>query len=104
MIDDQETLNLFLEESAEGLDRSESLLLEIEQGAVAGERVHALFRELHTVKGTSGCLDLHKIESIAHAAALASMISTGEASDDREGDVGEAAEDASSLLDDGASK
>jgi two-component system, chemotaxis family, sensor kinase CheA len=66
--EDQEVLTLFLEESFEGLGRAETALLEMEEGAPGEGKLNGLFRELHTIKGTSGFLDLHKIESLSHAA------------------------------------
>ncbi len=65
--EDQETITMFLEESFEGLGRAETLLLEIEKGVAPGERLNALFRDLHTIKGTSSFLEFRKIESLAHA-------------------------------------
>jgi two-component system, chemotaxis family, sensor kinase CheA len=66
--EEQETMSLFLEESFEGLTRADGMLLEMEQGKSSPERMNALFREVHTIKGTSGFLDLRKIESVSHAA------------------------------------
>ena len=65
--EDKEMIVLFLEESFEALGRVETLLLEIDKGATPGERLNALFRDLHTIKGTSSFLELKKIESLAHA-------------------------------------
>jgi two-component system, chemotaxis family, sensor kinase CheA len=66
--EDQETMSLFLEESFEGLTRADGILLEMEQGKAAPDRMNALFREVHTIKGTSGFLELKKIEALSHAA------------------------------------
>ena len=65
--EDLEAVTVFLEESFEGLGRAETMLLELENGAPPGDRLNALFRELHTIKGTSSFLELKKIESVAHA-------------------------------------
>ncbi len=62
-----EATTVFLEESFEGIGRVETMLLEIESGAAADDRLNALFRDLHTIKGTSSFLDLKKIEAVAHA-------------------------------------
>lgn len=66
--EDLEAITVFLEESFEGLGRVETMLLELENGAAPGDRLNALFRELHTIKGTSSFLELKRIESVAHAA------------------------------------
>jgi two-component system chemotaxis sensor kinase CheA len=66
--EDLEAVTVFLEESFEGLGRAETALLELENGAPAGDRLNGLFRELHTIKGTSSFLELKRIEAVAHAA------------------------------------
>jgi two-component system chemotaxis sensor kinase CheA len=66
--EEEETVVLFLEESFEGLTRAETMLLEMENGAAPEERLNALFRELHTIKGTSSFLEFRQIEALAHAA------------------------------------
>ncbi|MEM9400012.1 MAG: chemotaxis protein CheA [Verrucomicrobiota bacterium] len=56
----------FVEESLEGLERFDQELLALENGASTGETLNNIFRIIHTVKGTSGCLGLTKIESLSH--------------------------------------
>jgi two-component system chemotaxis sensor kinase CheA len=53
-------------ESYEGLDRFDRYLLDLEQGTADGETMNAIFRVIHTIKGTSGCLALNRIERVAH--------------------------------------
>jgi two-component system chemotaxis sensor kinase CheA len=65
---DAETLEIFIEESFEGLDRIERLLLEAEQGRPEDDMLSIIFRDIHTVKGTSGFLALPRIEKLSHAA------------------------------------
>ena len=66
---DEESLTLlgdFLEESREGLDEADRLLM---GGADASspDRVHGLFRIFHTIKGLAGFLDLEAVSGLAHA-------------------------------------
>jgi len=66
---DAETVDLvsdFLEESGEGLARADELLLAIEMGADDKEKINALFRVFHTIKGVAGFLELAEIVSLAH--------------------------------------
>jgi len=65
---DPETLELFIEESMEGLTRVERLLLAAEEGTAPADLMARLFRDMHTIKGTSGFLALPKILGLAHAA------------------------------------
>jgi two-component system chemotaxis sensor kinase CheA len=68
---DAETVELigdFLEESGEGLARADEMLLAVERGGPAPDKVHALFRVFHTIKGVAGFLELAEIVSLAHNA------------------------------------
>lgn len=68
MVDgDRETRELFIEESLEGLQRVEELLLAAESGAPSKDLVDTLFRDFHTIKGTAGFLGLAQIGRLAHA-------------------------------------
>lgn len=53
-------------ESLEGLDRYDHDLLALERGDRGPETLNSIFRVIHTIKGTSGSLGIHKIEQIAH--------------------------------------
>jgi two-component system chemotaxis sensor kinase CheA len=68
MIDDQETLQIFIEDSQEHLSGIESDLLAIE---AAGENmdidlVNKVFRAVHSIKGGAGFLGLETIKALAH--------------------------------------
>jgi two-component system chemotaxis sensor kinase CheA len=66
---DDETISLFgefLSESAEGLNRVDQILMNVERDGVNSDTVNSLFRVFHTVKGTAGFLDLTEIISLAH--------------------------------------
>lgn len=56
----------FLLESSEGLEAFDRNLLILEKGACDTELLNEVFRVVHTIKGTAGCLGFGRIESIAH--------------------------------------
>ena len=53
-------------ESSEGLDRFDREMLALEKGQGTPDTANIIFRVIHTIKGTAGCLGLSKIESVAH--------------------------------------
>ncbi len=63
----EEIVKQFLAESAEGLDRLERGLVELEHDPGSRDRLAEIFRAVHTIKGTSGMLGYLKLESVAHA-------------------------------------
>ncbi len=62
----QQLIKDLLIESAEGLDRFDREMLVLEQGQGTPDTLNVIFRVIHTIKGTAGCLGLTKIESVAH--------------------------------------
>ncbi|MDQ8181255.1 chemotaxis protein CheW [Pelagicoccus sp. SDUM812005] len=56
----------FLLESSEGLETFDQDLLVIEKGEFDPSLLNQVFRVVHTIKGTAGCLGFSRIESIAH--------------------------------------
>lgn len=56
----------FLLESSEGLETFDQDLLVIEKGDCDLNLLNQVFRVVHTIKGTAGCLGFSRIESIAH--------------------------------------
>jgi two-component system chemotaxis sensor kinase CheA len=87
----KQLVNDLLIESFEGLDRFDQELLIIESGASTPETMNIIFRVIHTIKGTAGCLGLSRIESLAHVGEnLLSCV--------REGKVGASSELISALL------
>jgi len=67
---DAETLELvrdFLQESGDGLANADEMLLAIEASGATTEKVNALFRVFHTIKGVAGFLELTEIVALAHA-------------------------------------
>ncbi len=66
---DEEMLPLyeeFLQEGDDGLAKADEVLLEIEDQGPEPERINALFRVFHTIKGVSGFLELKPITRLAH--------------------------------------
>ncbi len=53
-------------ESTEGLDQFDRDLLSLENKEGDEETLHRIFRTIHTIKGSSGCLGLRRIERVAH--------------------------------------
>jgi two-component system chemotaxis sensor kinase CheA len=66
--DDDEIKQLFIDESLEALQRCERLLLDAEEGHARADLVDVLFRDFHTIKGTSALLGYDRIASLGHAA------------------------------------
>jgi len=62
----QQFVRDMLTESYEGLDRYDAAILLLETGQATTETLHDVFRVIHTLKGTAGCLGFHAVEKIAH--------------------------------------
>ena len=62
----KQLINDLLIESFEGLDRFDQYLLDLEKGDGGSETLNGIFRVIHTIKGTSGCIALTRIEKLAH--------------------------------------
>lgn len=62
----QQLIKDLLIESADGLDRFDREMLALEKGEGTPETLNVVFRAIHTIKGTAGCLGLGKVESVAH--------------------------------------
>ncbi|MBI5556078.1 MAG: chemotaxis protein CheW [Deltaproteobacteria bacterium] len=69
LIDDDETLLAFVEESKEHLDGIEADLLAIEEAGanIDSDLVNKVFRAVHSLKGGAGFLGLDKVKELAHA-------------------------------------
>jgi len=64
---DEELLAEFLTESNENMASIEEQLMELEANPADEELVNAIFRVIHTVKGSCGFLGLKGLEKLAHA-------------------------------------
>jgi two-component system chemotaxis sensor kinase CheA len=56
----------FLVESHENLDQLDRDLLALERNPGSRELLSSVFRSIHTIKGTSGLLALHRLEQLTH--------------------------------------
>jgi len=65
---DDDMVDLFFDEATERLDALSGKLLEIERRPDDGELLRDVFRDLHTVKGSSAMVGLTPVNSLAHAA------------------------------------
>ena len=65
---DEDMVDPFLEEATERLDGLSQKLLRLEQAPRDLELVREIFRDLHTVKGSSGFVGLTRMNRLAHAA------------------------------------
>jgi len=63
-----EVLRDFLIESHDNLEQLDAALVQLEQNPADESLLHAIFRTIHTIKGSSGFLALRATESVAHAA------------------------------------
>jgi two-component system, chemotaxis family, sensor kinase CheA len=63
----QQLIRDLILESTEALDQFEKDLLLLEKNEADADAPHRIFRAIHSLKGTSGCLALHKIEQLAHS-------------------------------------
>ncbi len=65
---DDEVVRVFLDESHEHLDGIEADLLTLEQAGtnIDAERINAMFRAVHSIKGGAGFLGFDKIKDLAH--------------------------------------
>lgn len=63
-----EELQLFLEDSTEQMAYMEAALINLQENGVNEEDVGALFRAMHTIKGTAGMFGFDEVVSFAHVA------------------------------------
>jgi CheY-like chemotaxis protein/HPt (histidine-containing phosphotransfer) domain-containing protein len=65
---DAETMASFMMEFRECIEESIRLVVRLEDNPQETESVHALFRNLHNIKGNASVLELEKISSLSHEA------------------------------------
>jgi two-component system chemotaxis sensor kinase CheA len=63
----QQLIRDLVMESSEALDQFERDLMALENNQSDADTLNRIFRAIHSLKGTSGCLALHKLEQLAHA-------------------------------------
>lgn len=61
-----EAKTTFLSESRELLEEMEKLLIELEQWPTDADRINALFRAVHTIKGSGGIFGFDRLEAFTH--------------------------------------
>lgn len=66
--EDDEIIREFVTESLELLDDLDRQFVALEEDPTSRERIAAIFRVIHTIKGTSGLLGYGQLEKITHAA------------------------------------
>lgn len=66
IIDD--ALRAFITESREGLEQLEGDLVELEREPASPVQLSAIFRTVHTIKGTCGFFGLNRLEHLTHSA------------------------------------
>jgi two-component system chemotaxis sensor kinase CheA len=66
MADLDDIVKEFLVESYENLDQLDRDFVALETNPTATDQLGSIFRTIHTIKGTCGCLGLRKLESVAH--------------------------------------
>ena len=64
--DTEKIIKTFFMESCEMLDAMESCLLSLEKNMIDSETLNALFRSVHSIKGSSGMFNFDEIESFTH--------------------------------------
>ncbi|WP_293761238.1 chemotaxis protein CheA [uncultured Aquitalea sp.] len=64
----EQAMQIFLQESAELLDDMERILLDAEADTIDDEQLGALFRAMHTIKGSAGLFGLDDMVAFTHQA------------------------------------
>ncbi len=63
-----ELLDVFIGESRENLESASQELIEIQASGPSSDKVDKIFRDLHTIKGSSDLFDIKPLTRLAHAA------------------------------------
>jgi two-component system chemotaxis sensor kinase CheA len=75
----QQFVQDMLTESFEGLDRYDRAILALERNEADAETLNNIFRVVHTLKGTAGCLGFQHIQRVTHAGEnLLDLLRAGE--------------------------
>ena len=67
MLEDDDFIQSFVEEAKVHVETVETELLQLDTNNVNAESINNIFRAVHSIKGTSGFLDLTKIVELSHA-------------------------------------
>jgi len=66
LVEDPKLLMQFYHEAVEHLDSSQFILLELEYDSTNSEFLNTIFRDFHTIKGSSSFLGIKNIEDVSH--------------------------------------
>lgn len=67
VIDDQNLHRQFFNEAVEHIEEAQSVLVEVEYDPTNQELLNTIFRNFHTIKGSSAFLGLRNVEELSHA-------------------------------------
>ncbi len=75
----QQLIKELLIEGFDGLEKFDQQLVAMEEGNANDDTLNTIFRVIHTIKGTAGCIGLQKIASVAHVGEnLLSLLRDGD--------------------------
>jgi two-component system chemotaxis sensor kinase CheA len=75
----QQLVKELLIEGFDGLEKFDQQLVALEEGSATEDTLNTIFRVIHTIKGTAGCIGLQKIAGVAHVGEnLLSMLRDGD--------------------------
>jgi two-component system, chemotaxis family, sensor kinase CheA len=75
----QQLIRELLIEGFDGLEKFDQQLVALEEGTADDDTLNTIFRVIHTIKGTAGCIGLQKIASVAHVGEnLLSLLRDGD--------------------------
>jgi two-component system chemotaxis sensor kinase CheA len=75
----QQLIKELLIEGFDGLEKFDQQLVALEEGTADDNTLNTIFRVIHTIKGTAGCIGLQKIASVAHVGEnLLSLLRDGD--------------------------
>ena len=67
IVDDEKLLAQFYQEAKDHLEEAQSILVELEYDSSNKELINTIFRNFHTIKGSSAFLGLRNIEELSHS-------------------------------------
>ncbi|MCX7788992.1 MAG: chemotaxis protein CheA [Spirochaetes bacterium] len=67
IVEDEKLLSQFFSEAKDHLEEAQSILVELEYDPTNKELINTIFRNFHTIKGSSAFLGLRNVEELSHA-------------------------------------
>ncbi len=78
IVEDEKLLSQFYSEAKDHLEEAQSILVELEYDPTNKELINTIFRNFHTIKGSSAFLGLRNVEELSHAVEdLLSLVREG---------------------------